>query len=40
MNVKLDMTETGAVLAIKSGKLTEIRARHLFNPETSLDHYL
>ena len=40
MNVKLDMSETGALLAIKTGKLTEIRARHLSNPETSLDHYL
>jgi len=40
MNVKMDRIETEAVLATKTGKLAEIRTRHLSTPKISLDHYL
>jgi hypothetical protein len=40
MNVKLGRIETGAVLSTKTGKLAEIRARHLSTSKTSLVRYL
>jgi len=40
MNVKMDRIQTEAVLATKTGKLSEIRARYLSIPKASLDHYL
>ena len=40
MNVKLDRIEREAVLATKTSKLAEIRARRLSTPKTILYHYL